>query len=71
MDAPDSKGGSAALTIDSAAHDFGIVVTGTTSADATFVVTNTGAASSASLSAALSDAARPRDSRSRPTIAAA
>src|SRR4051812_18753533 len=50
--------GNAALTIDSAAHDFGIVVTGTTSADATFVVTNTGTAASASLSAALSDAAK-------------
>ena len=57
-DAGDSKGGNAVLTIDSTAHDFGMVVTGTTSADATFVVMNTGTAASANLSAALSDVAK-------------
>ena len=57
-DAGDATGGSAVLTINSSAHDFGMVVTGTTSADATFVVMNTGGAASASLSAALSDAAK-------------
>ena len=55
MDAGDSSGGKVVLTIDSTAHDFGMVVTGASSADATFVVMNTGAAASANLTATLSD----------------
>ena len=46
MDVGDAKAGGAILTIDSTAHDFGMVVTGTTSADATFTVMNTGTAAS-------------------------
>ncbi len=57
-DAGDSSAGGVVLTIDSAAHDFGMVVTGTLSADATFVVTNSGGTASPNLAAALSDPAK-------------
>ena len=55
MDLGESKGGGVVLTIDSTVHDFGMVVTATPSADATFVVMNSGTVDSPNLSAALSD----------------
>lgn len=58
MDAGDAKVAGPVVTIDSAAHDYGTVVTGTTSADGTFVLMNTGGAASPNLSAVLSDAAK-------------
>ncbi len=58
MDAGDAKVAGPVVTIDSTAHDYGTVVTGTTSADGTFVLMNTGGAASPNLSAVLSDAAK-------------
>ena len=57
-DAGDAKVAGPVVTIDSTAHDYGTVVTATTSADGTFVLTNTGGAASPNLSAVLSDAAK-------------
>ena len=57
VDAGDTKASGPVLTIDNTSHDFGVVVTGTPSADGTFVLMNTGGAASSNLSAVLSDPA--------------